>query len=275
MEVSNWIEIIQEKLLRWWVSVIRMLPNMVLAILVFILFYFMAKMLRNWVNRLMLRISDSPSMSGLFATIAYLILFLAGAFIALDILRLEKAVTSLLAGAGIIGLVMGFAFQDLTSNFISGIFIAFRKPFDVGDIVETNGYTGNIEQIQLRTTIIRTFQGQHLVIPNKDIFQKPMINYSRTAERRIELEFNIPDTSKAAAIETAIAEALKKFPYLHRDKKPEIYFTALGDTNVKIAVWCWIYNHEPPGYMTARHEVIREILEVLQAATQSKDAPAS
>lgn len=271
MEVNNWIEIIQEKLLRWWVSIIKMLPNMVLAILIFTLFYFMAKLLRRWVNRLMLRVSDSPSMSGLFATVAYLILFLTGVFIALDILRLEKAVTSLLAGAGIIGLVMGFAFQDLTSNFISGIFIAFRKPFDVGDIVETNGYTGNIEEIQLRSTIIRTFQGQHLMIPNKDIFQKPMINYSRTAERRIELEFNIPDTSKAVAIETAIVEALKKFPYLHRDKKPEIYFTAIGDTNVKIAVWCWVYNHEPPGYMTARHEVIREILEVIQAENKPKD----
>lgn len=275
MEVKNWLELIQEKLINWWVALIKMLPNMVLAILVFTAFFFVARLIRGWVNRLMLRISDSPSLSGLFATIAYLIIFLTGAFIALDILRLEKAVTSLLAGAGIIGLVLGFAFQDLSANFISGIFIAFRKPFDVGDIVETNGYLGNVEQIQLRSTIIRTFQGQHLMIPNKDIFQKPMINYSRTAERRIELEFNIPDVSRAAAIETAIAERLGKLSYLHRDKKPEIYFTAIGDTNVRLAVYCWIYNHELPGYMAARHELIQEILEVLSQPKEPQRPPAS
>jgi len=105
----------------------------------------------------------------------------------LSILKLNTAVTSILAGAGIIGLALAFAFQDIAANFISGIFISFRRPLRVGDIVKVKDYMGKVEEINLRDTILRTFQGQTVIIPNKEVFQNPIENFSRLGKRRIDL----------------------------------------------------------------------------------------
>jgi small conductance mechanosensitive channel len=172
----------------------------------------------------------------------------------------------LLAGAGIVGLALGFAFQDLTANFISGVFIAFRKPFEVGETVETNGFIGNIEEIHLRTTTIRTFQGLHLLIPNKEIFQKLMINHSRTDERRIEIEFSISLENDLELTQRVAKEAIQKLSYLHKEKQIEFYFTGLQDNSIRVAIWYWIYNRLPPGFMVARHE---GIVLVMKAFSQN------
>ncbi|WP_439556631.1 mechanosensitive ion channel domain-containing protein, partial [Dyadobacter sp.] len=86
------------------------------------------------------------------------------------VLGLDKTVTSLLAGAGVLALALGFAFQDLTTNFISGAFIAIQRPIKVGDIIETNGFTGKVLSIGLRSVKLDNFAGQHVELPSKDIF---------------------------------------------------------------------------------------------------------
>lgn len=255
----NWLDIIGEKLASWWIYFIKILPNILLALLVLVVFYLIARWTRKLLFRLSIRISGKVSVSNLFSTVTQVVILFIGLFIVLDILQLDKAVSSLLAGAGIIGLALGFAFQDLSSNFISGVFIAFKKPFEVGHTVETNSFIGNIEEIQLRSTTIRTFSGLHLMIPNKDIFQKPMINYSLTADRRIEFNLAISYTSDlTTALDAAIA-AVNTIPYLHKERKPEVYFTGFGENSIKMSIWVWIYNHLPPGYMVAQHDVVLSV----------------
>jgi small conductance mechanosensitive channel len=261
-----WTDLVLEKLRGWGTQLIKMLPNIGVAVLVIVAFFLLGRLFQKLIFRLTIKISGKPSVSALFSTIANVIILLTGVFIALDVLQLDKAVSSLLAGAGIITLVLGFAFQDLSANFISGIFMAFKKPFDVGDTIETNSYTGNIEEIQLRTTTIRTFQGLHLMIPNRDIFQKPILNYSRSNERKIELEFLVSYINDLKALEQIVQGELKKFEYLHEEKKPEIYFTSIQDNNIKMLVGFWIYNHKPPGFMAARHEAIKRITDAFKSS---------
>ena len=97
----------------------------------------------------------------------------------------------MLAGAGVLGLALAFAFQDIAANFMSGIFISFRKPINIGDIVKIKDYMGKVTEINLRDSVIRTFQGQLVIIPNKDIFQNAIENYSMWGKRRIDLAVGI------------------------------------------------------------------------------------
>src|SRR5437762_14174033 len=200
MNVSKWVAILYGKLSRWGLNLIKIIPNIVLALIVLILFYFLGRLVKKLVFRILHRFSGKEAISGFISTVLNLLILILGIFIALNILNLQSAVFSLLAGASIIGLAVGFAFQDLTANFISGAYIAFRKPFEVGDLVETNSFLGNVEKINLRSTTIRTFEGLHVLLPNKEIFQKPIINYSRTSERKIELVFLIPQKSDLVRI---------------------------------------------------------------------------
>ncbi len=94
-----------------------------------------------------------------------------GFLFALSIVNLDKTVTSILAGVGVIGLALGFAFQDIAANFISGLFMASNKPFQIGDIIEVEGITGKVTAIKLRTTEMKTFQGNDVIIPKIVIFR--------------------------------------------------------------------------------------------------------
>jgi small conductance mechanosensitive channel len=262
-QFSNWSDILLHKLDAWWVKTVALLPNLLLAILVGVLFFALARFVKRFTFRVIPKISGKHTISSLFSNLCYMLVILVGLFTTLSILNLDQAVSSLLAGAGIIGLVLGFAFQDLSSNFISGLFIAFKKPFDVGQTIETNGFMGNIEDIQLRTTTIRTFQGLHLMIPNKDIFQKPITNFSRSDKRRIEIEFSLSPDYDLRKVHNLCKEAVEKLDYIIKEKPVEVYYTGFGDNVIKVAVWFWIFNHKPPGFMVARNDAILNMVELL------------
>ena len=88
-------------------------------------------------------------------------------------------------------MALGFAFQDIAANFVSGILIAFRQPYRIGDIVEVEGYQGEVKSIDLRTTSLVTFQGIEIYIPNKEMFTKPLENYTTTPRRRLDIEVGV------------------------------------------------------------------------------------
>ncbi|PWT71359.1 MAG: mechanosensitive ion channel protein MscS [Bacteroidetes bacterium] len=257
--MENWFELVRNKLSTWMVGLIKLLPNFVLAVLAFILFYFGAKLVKKFIYQLLLKLSDKESTSGLFSSIAFVIVIVIGLFVSFDLLHLEKAVSSLLAGAGIIGLALGFAFQDLTANFISGIFIIFRKPFDIGHIVDTNGFVGTVEEIQLRSTTIRSFQGLHVMVPNRDIFQKPITNYTLSGDRRIDITLTLPAQTDANQLEGKIKETLGKIPEIANPEKVEAYYTDYNGDTLNLEIWCWVDNRVPKEFTKLRDKIIRQV----------------
>ncbi len=264
MNISGWLGLIFKKVEGWWVNFIKMLPNILLAAIVLVLFYFIGKLFRKLWFRIFHKISGKNTISGFLATLIYIFILFLGFFIALNILNLDNAVTSLLAGASIIGLAVGFAFQDLTANFISGAYIAFRKPFEVGDLIETNNFIGTVEEINLRSTTIRTFAGLHVLLPNREIFQKPIINYSRTPERKIELMFILPQNANLPDIKDKVLKKLSEIKYLLESRPPEFYYVSSEGNNVKAELSVWINNHQLPGFQTARDEVLLTVMNLLK-----------
>lgn len=270
--MEKWFVLIKDKLESWLVMLIKMLPNLILAVLIFIAFFFLAKLLRKVLFNLLLRISHQASISGLFASIFFIVVLFVGLFISLQLLHLDKTIASLLAGAGIIGLALGFAFQDLTANFISGVFIIFRKPFDVGNIIDTNGFTGIVEEIQLRSTTIRTFEGLHIMLPNKDIFQKPITNYSLSGKRRIDVVLTLPGKSNLAETEQQITRNALTGIREVKDDKIEILFADYNGDTVKMQVNCWIDNTIEMGYFSTRDKVLRQVHEAVTKQQQKPQA---
>jgi len=265
MDFTHWGRLIFQKIHGWLEIAIKMLPNAVVAVLVLFFFVLLARLFRKLVYKLVFRLTDTPAISGLFSSVAYLLMCFVGLFIALDVLQLDKTVSSLLAGAGIIGLALGFAFQDLTANFISGIFITFRKPFEVGHQIETNGFTGDVEQIQLRSTTLRTLDGLHVIIPNKDIFQKPIINHSLTEERRITLTFNAPITNaETEKLQDSLQTSLKDAPHISSHRPIEVLYSGIDGANIKITVTCWVNNDDINNYDIAMHAIITQVTNLLK-----------
>ncbi len=257
--LSKALNILQGKLETWLESLTAMLPNFAVAVLVIILFFFLAKAAKLIANKLFQRFYDKPAVQNLFTTVIYIAVMITGLMVALDVLHLEKTVSSLLAGAGIIGLALGFAFQDISANFISGVLIAIRKPIEVGDIIESQGYMGIIQEINLRVTIIKTFQGLHIIIPNKEIFQNPLTNYTKTNERRIDLEVGVSYGDDLEKVKELALEAIKSKSFLLEGRDVNLYYTGFGDSSINFVLHFWIEYPDQPGFLHARSEAIMAV----------------
>lgn len=253
------IDIVYSKLESWAEAFISMLPNLVVSILVLIAFYFIAKAIRLISTKILNRVSNKREVNELFSVFFYIITLGIGLIIALNVLQLQQTVTSLLAGAGIIGLALGFAFQDIAANFISGVLITFRQPIKVGDIINTQDFTGKVEKIDLRVTMIRTFQGLHVIIPNKDIFQKPVTNYTKTFERRIDLELGVSYGEDLEKVKEIALKAVEKMPHLLDNQEIGFYYKEFGDSSINFVLMLWIQYPDEPGYLAARSEAVMRI----------------
>src|SRR3954463_270456 len=168
----------------WARDFVLLLPNLAVAVAVLVGFWLVAKLARSLLRRLLNRISHSEQVNRVLGHAVFLALVAAGLFIALGILGLQKTVASLLAGAGIIGLALGFAFQDIAANFMAGIFLSIEHPFRAGHLIESKDIQGVVKRVHLRWTEIRTPQGQIILVPNKQIFENPITNFSATGQRR-------------------------------------------------------------------------------------------
>jgi small conductance mechanosensitive channel len=182
-----------------------------------------------------------------------------GIFVALSILQLDKAVTSLLAGAGIIGLALGFAFQDIAANFVSGVLMAIRRPVRLGDVIESNSYFGSVVNINLRSTIIRTMQGQHVHIPNKDIFNKPIVNYSEEGKRRIDLKCGVSYGDDLEKVKKIVLEAITSIDYLITKDEITFFYKEFGDSSINFEVRYWVNFKKQPDYLAAPSDGVMRI----------------
>jgi len=264
--ITNAFDIIYNKVNGWWETSVSMFPNFVVALIVMIVFYITAKYIKHLLKKFFQKFYGQSAVINLFSNIVYLSVLTAGLFVALDILDLDKTVTSMLAGLGIIGLALGFAFQEIAANFISGIILSVNKPFTIGDIVEVDGNVGTVEFVSLRTTNIRTFQGQKVMIPNKTIFQNAITNYTENGKRRVDLEVGVSYGDDLEKVQKVTLEAINSLDDILKDEEVQFYFTEYGDSSINFVIMFWTeYKKKHSEYLEAKHRAIMAINKAFNA----------
>ncbi len=258
MDFQQAISKVLEKLDGWLEQLVLLLPNLLVALLVVVAFWLAAKLVKKALVRLLGPIVPGQ-IARLLGTLAYLATLIVGVSVALGIVGLQKTVASLLAGAGIIGLALGFAFQDIAANFMSGVLLAIRRPFRVGELIETNDFFGTVQRITLRSTEIRTPPGQIVLVPNSQVFQNPIVNFSRTGERRVDLSVGVAygdDLEKARSVAVAAVEQIEA---RQADRPVELFFEEFGDSSINFVVRFWIDFSRQAEYLAARSEAIERV----------------
>ncbi|MBF7073417.1 mechanosensitive ion channel [Glaciecola sp. MH2013] len=261
--VNQFWELIHGKIESWIEAAIKHLPNMVVALIIVMIFAVIARIASRIVSNILHRLFESKQIADLLSAIFKVIVFIAGVFIALEFLGLTGTVTSLLAGAGIIGLAIGFAFQDMTENLIAGIAMGIRKPFQIDDVVKANGVFGTVKAINLRNTIVETFHGQLEIVPNKILFRNIVTNFSTLGRRRIEIPVGISYADDVMQAEQVIVDAINEQPFVIDHDETAVYAESFGDSSVNLLVWFWIDYPGEPGFMEARHGAVHTIHQAL------------
>ncbi|RME97392.1 MAG: mechanosensitive ion channel family protein [Bacteroidetes bacterium] len=272
--MQNWMNQFQEslgnlvdKLEGWLNGLIVLLPNIVLAALVMGIGLLLTRVVRKWVANGIGRVSQHKTVNKLLVNIVSAVFVLLVFFVVLSILQLDTALKSLLAGAGVAGLAIGLALQDPIINLFSGVMMATRKSFNIGDLVETNGFMGTVQQITLRSTMIRTFQGQDVIIPNKTIYQNPFKNYTSSGERRVDLACGVSYGDDLNKVKEVAIKAIKESVIVDQNKPVELYYTEFGASSINFTLRFWLDQCRQKDFLTAQSEAIM----ALKAAFDRED----
>ncbi|MFW5758441.1 MAG: mechanosensitive ion channel family protein [Bacteroidota bacterium] len=257
--INDAYNLITEKIAGWVNTFISMLPNFVVAVLLLVVFYSIARLTVGIFSKTIFRFTSNVAVKKLIASLTRITIMSIGLFVALGILELDKTVTSLLAGVGILGLAIGFAFKDAIANLLSGIYITLKSTVNIGNIIQFGDHYGTVEEIGLRAIRMRTFQGQEVVIPNRFIFEDIYIHYTVYGERRIDLNVGISYGEDLQFVEDVTLAAVKSIGYLKKDKPVDLYYQEFGDSSINFIIRYWVKFKKQTDYLQALHDGIKKI----------------
>ena len=191
------------------------------------------------------------------------IVFLFGTYIVLRVSGLTQLALTVVGGTGLIGLALGIAFRDITENFLASIFLSMQRPFETGDLVEISGATGYVQQLNVRTTILMTLEGNLVQIPNATVYKNNLRNYTTNSNRREDFVVGIGyDDSIDEAQEIALA-VLTEHPAVLNDPAPSVLADSLGKATVNLRVYFWI-NGRKHSWLKVRSSLIRLVKRAFQ-----------
>ena len=178
--------------------VISLLPNIILAVGIFILFLIIASAARSIVRRITERRQRRQSLGLLLGQIAYIAMTVLGFLIAISAVAPSFHASDLIGMLGIGSVAIGFAFQNILQNFLAGILLLLQEPFEIGDWITVTGFEGKVDDIQTRATIISTADGKRIVIPNAVLFTNPVV-VGRAHSNQQETDVAQPSAPSTAA----------------------------------------------------------------------------
>src|SRR5690625_1827339 len=247
-------------------DIVSMFPNLVLASIVLIIGFFIARWIGRKTRGILKRITKIDIISNLFGSVVYAV-FLGIVFLTvLRILNLDKALGTALAGAGIVGLALAFAFQDIAANFVSGVVLSIRMPIRIGHLIEVDGYIGTVLKINLRDTVIRTFHGQDVIIPNKMVFDSPITNYSISNKRCIDLKVGVSYDDDLSEVKTVALNALTALEDRLDEKGFLFFYTDFGDSSINFFIRLWLKDTSQAFYLETRSQAV----EIIKQAFDEK-----
>src|SRR5580658_2519120 len=244
------------------------LPSLILGIIVFVLFYllsiFVSRMIRTTTRKY------RPNLGVVFARLMGAATILLGFLVAFSVVAPSFQASDLIKILGISGVAIGFAFQNILQNFLAGLLLLWAEPFRIGDEIKLDSYEGSVEDIQTRATIIKTYDGRRIVIPNADLFTHSVTINTALDSRRWEYDLNLKGITDLDGVKSFIVQTVSEVRGVLSDPGPEALVLDLGDPDsnaVKVRILWWTRAPRQHQMLTSYDSVLSAIRQALRQAT--------
>ncbi|MEX2578020.1 MAG: mechanosensitive ion channel family protein [Verrucomicrobiales bacterium] len=240
------------------------LPLFALAVVMALAFWWLGGFVHrrdSWFARLNL----STLARDLVKRVVRLLVVALGVILALEIVDATPIVGAVLGAAGLAGLAIGFAFKSIIENYLAGVLLSMRNPFEIHDEVEINGNRGKVARLTARDTVLVTLDGNHLRIPNGIVINSELLNFSRNPKRRFDFKVGVSvdldlDEARRIGLET-----MKGNPGVLAEPKPVVLVEALGDSTVVLLFSAWL-DQSHFDFLKTRSETIRLVKSAFDRA---------
>ena len=252
-----------ERFLARMQQMIALVPLATVALIAFLLVVsfgvILARMRYPWDQ-----IAPNAFIADIYRQIIRILFLVGGVVVALDILGATALLGTILGAAGIVGLAIGFAVRASVENFIASIMLSIRQPFRPNDTVEIEGDIGKVIRLTSRATILLSFDGNHIRIPNATVFKSRIVNYTRNDERRFLVDLGVAYDTDLARAQALALQTVRALPFVLDAPEPSVWIEELGDSAVIIKVAAWIAQHET-SFLKARSEAWRLCIAAFDA----------
>ncbi|SPH16662.1 Small-conductance mechanosensitive channel [Defluviimonas aquaemixtae] len=252
-----------EKIDSWVDGFFRLLPNIAVAFVLLLIFWFLAIGASALVRRMASR-RGRENLGDVAASLARWMIVILGVMLAVTIIAPSVTPADLFAGLGISSVAIGFAFKDILQNMLAGILILLRQPFEVGDQIVSGGHEGTVERIETRATLIKTYDGRRVVIPNADIYTDAVVVNTAFDQRRSEYDIQIgcnDDWDEACRL---MVKATKGCEGVLSEPAPEALPWAIAESGNNVRLRWWT---DPD-----RASVVQAFSRVIEASYKALDA---
>ena len=251
-----------------WDSALAAAPSLVVALVLFLLVAFIGWGISKLVKRRLTKYSEDLLLVNFVTKAIRLVFLLFAIYLFLNRIGLGDAAGGLLAGAGVSALILGFAFKDIGENFVAGFFLAFSRPFGIGDIIEVQGNTGKVEMMDFRNTHIRTFTGRDIFLPNALLLKNPLINFTRDGLLRHDFTVGLDYDDDINNAMLAIMEELQSSDGIVHDGDltPFVIIQDFGVSTINMKIHFWINTRDFLGSMTVlKSRIMVKVFQRLKA----------
>ena len=247
-------------------NIVSVIPGLLAALIVLALTRYGASVTRNITASIASRLFSNRSLQTLFVQIAFIAAWILGILLAAVIAFPDLGLGDVVALLGLGSVAVGFAFQDIFKNFLAGVILLLQQPFRIGDQIFVDGYEGTVEEIALRSTQIRTYPGEEVVIPNSIVFTSTLRVLTALPSRRIDVEIGVDyNTPLPFAIETLLKTA-RTVEGVEIEPPVEVDVVGFGDSAIDLVVRYWSTPQQPQVRRTKT-----QVMLALKAACDEAD----
>lgn len=239
------------------------LIHLAIAVLLVVAFYWIARLVRGLAGKELRRVHSDPQVALLVSRLAFIGMLLIGLIAGFSVLFGNPAL--IFGSFGFLALALSLAFQDILKNFIAGIFLLLERPFRLGDEITVDNNTGVVENIEMRTTTLRTGDGEQVLIPNALVYTGTIINRTRYPTRLFTLTAKVPSGSQLDGLVDKLREELKKRLDLAKEPPPQVVVQPNVDGGLTLEVRYWLdYRKNDP--VAVQAAVGQQIYQALQSS---------
>ena len=221
-----------------------MLPLLSLALLVMLVTVVACRLITTWSERFFRSRFESALLSRLAARVVSVPLLVLGCYLVFRILGLSQLAATVVGGTGLIGIILGIAFRNITENSLASVLISLQRPFRIGDLVKILDYTGFIQSVTSRGTVLMTLEGNHVQIPNSTVYKEVITNYSANPNIRLDFTVGIGYEDSISQAQEIAMEVLHQHPIVLDTPEPLVLAENLGAATVNLRIYFWLNGNE-------------------------------
>lgn len=234
------LDLLRQETLALVEEVVGLAPRLLVALLVLLFAVALGRVAARGVRRVLERTAFSGTHRTFFGKVVVWIFAFVGVYLGLRVMEFDGVAMGLLAGGGITAVVLGFAFREIGENFLAGFFLAFSRPFDVGDLIRSGDLEGVVRGVDIRHTHVRTADGRDIYIPSARIFNDPLTNYTKDGLRRPVFTVGIDYRDDVQAARETVLAAVRGVSGVLDRPPPAVVVQALGPQYVELQAIFWV-----------------------------------